>query len=396
MVQDNTGSKTRKLGVVFGGSGLIGGTIVNYFKTKRPGIVDMRAPSSKKVSLKDCTDIRNYLMSIKPDFVINSAITNIDSDPQLSFEVNYAGALNVARAAAALNIPYIFFSSAAALPPGENLKEEDHRPLTAQLSNYAKSKLMAESTLNYMAEHEGLDFSCIRLGIVYGNHDHKIQGFHRLLFSVADESMPCMFTRKGTMHSYTNSRKLPYLIHHMLDNRSEFTGKTYHFVDKNPVELARLILTIKSHLVLKSPREIYIPYPLARTGKNSIRVILRLLTKIGLKASLPPELMFLNAFYRTQTLSSERLQASSFIDPMPNETVFTRLPEMIIYYLNRWSHQNLITTFDEKIEAEADTTIEDQFTSDPQSLLDDIHGNATSPFRESNVHPKIFEEIRKP
>ena len=371
-------AKNLRTGVVFGGSGLIGGTVVNFYKQRRPGMVDMLAPSSKKVSLQDCRDIRNYLLSVRPDFVINAAITNIDADPQLCFEVNYVGAINIARAAASLNIPYIFFSSAATLPQGEWLRETDTLPLTARLSNYAKSKLMAEATLRYMAENEGLDYSCIRLSIVYGNHDHKIQGFHRLLFTIADESMPFLFTKKGCRHSYSNSRKIPYLIHHMLDHREEFGGQTYHFVDREPVELADLILTIRSHLQLKRPRRIFVPYSLARTGKKSVQVILRLLTKIGLKATLPPELMFLGAFYRTQTLSCEKLSSSSFVDPMPEETVYTRLTDMIPYYLSRWTHQNLITTFDEKIEF--DQQIREDFMHNPAALIESIHKDATAPF----------------
>ena len=368
-----------KIGVLFGGSGLIGGTMVNYFKTKRPGLVDIRAPSSKKVSLRSCQDVRDYLLSLKPDFVINTAIANIDAGSQLAFEVNYMGPVNIARAASALEIPYIHFSSAATLPPGTDLREDDQVPMTSKLSNYAKSKLMAEKTLSYMAEHEHLDYSCIRLSIAYGNHDHKIQGFQRLLFSIIDQSMPFLFTKKGIIHSYSNSRKLPYLIHHMLDNRDEFSGKTYHFVDKDPVELSDLILTIRSHLNLASPKKIYVPYQLARTGKKSVSIILRLLTKVGLKATLPPELMFLSAFYRTQTLSGKRLEASSFVDPLPDETIYTRLPDMIVYYLTRWRHQNLISEFDEKL-VEFDPEIEDNFKNNPQALLNSIHHDATRPF----------------
>ena len=380
MINDTKNNPNRpQIGVLFGGSGLIGGTMVNYFKAKKPGIVDMRAPSSKKVSLRNCQDIRDYLLSLKPDFIINTAITNIDAGSQLTFEVNYIGAVNIARAAAALNIPYIHFSSAATLPAGTDLGENDLVEMSAQLSNYAKSKLMAEKTLQYMAENEGLDFSCIRLSIAYGNHDHKIQGFQRLLFSITDQSMPFMFTKKGIIHSYSNSRKLPFLVHHMLDNRDEFRGRTYHFVDQEPVELSRLILTIKSQLNLKSPKEIYVPYAVARTGKKSVRIILRLLTKIGLKATLPPELIFLRSFYQTQTLSGKRLEQSSFVDPMPDETIYTRLPEMINYYLTRWSHQNLITTFDDKL-PEFDSSIESDFKNNPQALLDSIHKDATTPF----------------
>jgi nucleoside-diphosphate-sugar epimerase len=374
----------KKRAVLFGGTGTIGGTIVNYFKTKKPGLVDILAPSSKKVSLRECNDIREYLLTVRPDFIVNAAIANINADSQLTFEVNYLGAINIARAAAALKVPYIFFSSAATLPPGTNLKETDQLPLTARLSNYAKSKLMAEQTLRYMAEHYGLDYTVLRLATVYGAHDHKIQGFHRMLFCIADRSMPFMLTKKGIIHSYSSSRKVPYLIHHMLNNRQEFGGNIYHFVDRDPVELARLILTIKSHLGLSRPKELCIPYTVARTGKKGIKIIMRMLTSIGLKTILPPELMFLGAFYRTQTLSGERLAVSSFIDPLPEETVFSRLPEMITYYLTRWSLQNLITTFDEKLSG-LDITIKNRFKHNPQALLDSIQLDATTPFQEMDA-----------
>ena len=368
----------KKIGVLIGGSGLIGGTIVNYYKTKHPETVDIRAPSSKKLSIRDENDIRNYLTEVKPDFIINASMANLGSDGQLAFEVNYQGPINLARAANGLQIPYIHISSAATLPSGEDLKEEDTLPISPKLSNYAKSKLMAETTLKLMADKEGLDFSCVRLAIVYGAHDHKIQGFHRLLFSIADESMPVLFTKKKTLHSYTNGRKLPYFINHMLENRGEFSNRTYHFVDKNPVDLAALILTIKSYLNLSQPKEIYVPYWMANAGKKSLDILLRIFRRIGLKASLPPELMFMDSFYKPQTLSTKRLRESSFIDPMPNETIFTRLPELVVYYLTRWSHENLISTFNEGLEI--NKPVEDNFKSNPQKLIDDMHARGIGPF----------------
>ncbi len=368
----------KKTGVVIGGSGLIGGTIVNYYKTQHPETIDIRAPSSKKLSIREEKDIRQYLTEVNPDFVINTSMANLGSSGQLAYEVNYLGPVNLARAAAVLQIPYIHLSSAATLPAGPNLKEEDTLPLSPELNNYAKSKLMAEKTMQLMAETEGLDYSCVRLAIVYGAHDHKIQGFHRLLFSVADESMPVLFTKKNTLHSYSNARKLPYFIHHMLENRAEFGNKTFHFVDQNPVDLANLILTIKSYLQQSSPREIYIPYWLAKFGKKCVVSLFRLFRKFGLKATLPPELMFLNSFYRTQTLSSDKLQNSSFIDPLPEESIYTRLPDLVTYYLTRWSHQNLIATHKET--PKMDKTVEEAFRNDPQSLVDSLHTKGIAPF----------------
>ncbi len=371
---------SKKIGVLIGGSGLIGGTIVNYYKNHHPETVDIRAPSSKKLSIREENDIRRYLTGVKPDFIINAAMANLGSDGQLAFEVNYLGTVNLARAANSLKIPYIHISSSATLPSGENLREEDTLPISPNLSNYAKSKLMAEKSLQFMAEKEGLDYSCVRLAIVYGAHDHKIQGFHRLFFSIADESMPVLFTRKNTLHSYSNSRKLPYLIHHMLENRAEFSKKTYHFVDKNPVDLATLILTIKSYLHLSQPKEIYIPYWIANLGKNSLSILLRILRRVGLKATMPPELMFLDSFYKPQTLCSDRLSNSSFIDPMPEESIFTRLPELVIYYLTRWSHENLISTYNE--DRMIEKPMEQIFLHNPQQLINDMHARGLGPFQD--------------
>jgi dTDP-4-dehydrorhamnose reductase len=76
-----------RIGVVVGGSGLVGGTIVNYFKTIAEEQIDVRAPNSKKMSLREPDDIRNYLLDLQPDFIINAAISNINADEKLSFEV---------------------------------------------------------------------------------------------------------------------------------------------------------------------------------------------------------------------------------------------------------------------------------------------------------------------
>ncbi len=354
--------------------------MAHYFKTNTDANVDLRAPSSKKLSIRNAEDIKDYLKRLKPDFVINTAIANIGSDAQLSLEVNYIGTLNMARAAAALNIPYIHISSAATLPTGENLQEDDTLSITAKLNNYAKSKLMAENTLRHMQENIGLDYTCIRLAIVYGEHDHKIQGFHRLFFSIADESMPVLFTKKGVVHSYSNANKFPYFVHHVLLNREEFSGQTYHFVDKNPVELADLILTIRSYLELSTPREIYVPYSVAKFGKKALEILLKGLTRIGIKGNLPPELMFLESFYKTQTLSSQKLQKSSFKDPMPDENIYSKLPELVVYYLNRWTHENLITTFSDKVLHP--NAMANEFKEAPKELLESIHHDSVSPFKD--------------
>lgn len=369
----------KKFGVIIGGSGLVGGA-VDYAFRKKWGY-DILAPNSKKLSIRDPGDIESYFKSYRPDFIVNCAIASLDSDPKLSFEINYLGSINLAKVAAKLGIPYIFISSAAVLPPGENLREEDHLPLTADLGNYAKSKLMSELTLRHLQESEGLDYTIVRLAIAYGRHDHKIQGFHRLLFSVADQSMPLLFTKRGVEHSYTNTRKIPYFIRHILKRRQEFGGRTFHFCDPQPVALDHLILTIRDILGLKRPRSIYLPLPMARFGARCIRQLLKAVVTLGIDARLPRELMFLKQFYQTQILSSQKLWQSSFVDPFPEQTVYKQLPELIEYYLTRWEQLNLISPIYNKDFFDPQH-LSEEFLHAPERLLADIHAGKVTLFHD--------------
>jgi GlcNAc-P-P-Und epimerase len=372
--------KSKKFGILVGGSGLIGGTLTHYFKTKAFEDFEIRAPNSKKLSLRESDDIKGYFNRFRPDFIINTAIASIDSDAQLSFEVNYLGSIKLAKVAIELGIPYFYISTAATLSPGMDLSEEDYLKLNPKLGNYPKSKLMTELTLQHLHKNEGLDYTNIRLAVVYGEHDHKIQGFHRLLYNLVDEAMPFLFTKPEVLHSYSNSLKLPYFVHHALLNREEFSGQTYNFVDRNPVNLAQLILTIKSFLSLNVPKEIYIPYPLAKTGKVAAELALRFLTSMGIKARMPAEIQFLENFYQNQVLSAKKLEASSFVDPFPETTIFTELPVLIEYYLTRWEHLNLVSFnnddfFDPKGHL-------DRFINSPDDILESIHDKSLDPFSD--------------
>jgi len=388
---NSSGPSPKMSGLIVGGSGLIGGYLLHYFKTKTPEI-DVRAPNSKKLSLRELDDIIGYFKRQKPDFVVNCAITAIRSDALLSYEVNYQGSINLARAALALDIPYIHISSAATLPPGENLTEDDHLQLDASLSNYAKSKLMTELTLKHMHQKYGLKYTLIRMAIVYGAHDHKIQGINRLLFNIVDRAMPFMLTKKkGVLHSYSNASKVPYFIHHILKNREAFAGEHFHFVDPEPVELAKVILTIKRHMNPKTPREIYIPYQVAKAGNDFMTWVIKAFNRIGYKAHMPAEMIFLENFYKTQTLSCEKLKNSGFIDPSPRATIFTELPALIEYYIARWEHLNLFSSFSSKefnlqhsIKKKIDPAEEvaEIFMNSPVKLLETVHNGGIGPLKE--------------
>jgi nucleoside-diphosphate-sugar epimerase len=373
---------TKRLGILLGGSGLIGGALMHYFK-KESGAEDIEvlSPNSKKLSLREPQDIKNYCRKYQPDFIINCAITALNSDARMAYETNYLGSIRLAKMAMELKIPYIHFSSAAILPAGENITEEQQVELQPRMSNYAKSKLMAEKTLQHLHETQGLDYTIIRLAVVYGKHDHKIQGFHRLLFAIADQSMPFILSKPGVCHSYTHNKKIPPFVHYILENREEFTGQTYNFADPEPVELVGLIKAIKSELRLKTPREFYVPYPLARFGRKFIKGLTKRLGRIGVESRLPAEMMFMKNFYNSQTLNTDKLQNSSYRDERRRDvTVYTELAGMIEYYLTRWQHLNRISTFTEEFKDSSDPA--EEFLNSPQTLLEKTHRKSSLPIDE--------------
>ena len=61
---DTTKIRGKKIGILIGGSGLIGGYIMHYFKTNAPDEVDIRAPNSKKLSIREPEDIGRYSKTI--------------------------------------------------------------------------------------------------------------------------------------------------------------------------------------------------------------------------------------------------------------------------------------------------------------------------------------------
>ena len=375
---------TKRLGVIIGSSGLIGGALMHYFNNKNTGDIEVLGPNSKRLSIRQPRDIKQYFGKYQPDFIVNCAIAPLDSDAQLAYEINYLGAVRLAKMAMQMKIPYIHFSSAAVLPMEENILEAKTREISPKLSNYAKSKLLAEQTLQYMNDSLGLDYTCIRLAVVYGKHDHKIQGFQRLLFSIADQSMPFMLSKPGVRHSYTNTKKVPLFVNHILENRDEFTGQTYNFVDKEPVELVALIKTIKTYLDVKSPREIYVPYPVAKTGRTFLRGLSRGLRRLGVEVRLPAEMQFMKSFYETQTLSIEKLERSSYRDESPDVTVFTELTSIIYYYLIRWKHLNRITTFNEDRKGAPGPA--GDFVDSPGNLLEAVNTYTHTPLQDHEAN----------
>jgi hypothetical protein len=125
---------------------------------------------------------------------------------------------------------------------------------------------------------------------------------------------------------------------------------------------------------------------MARIGTNFLRFLVKGLNKIGLDARLPAEMMFMENFYQTQTLSTEKLKNSSYGIPDPEKSVFTELPAIIDYYIARWEHLNLISAYNVCFYDPLKQT--EQFSQTPDKLLEAIHNERIQPLAD-------FEELRE-
>ena len=112
-----------------------------------------------------------------------------------------------------------------------------------------------------------------------------------------------------------------------------------------------------------------------------MELVIKILVRFGVKALVPPELLFLENFYQTQTLSSEKLQQSSFVSPNSAATVFTELPSLIDYYLSRWEHLNLFTTYENK-DFVCPHNKSEAFLNSPKDLLMNTHKDGIAPLSE--------------
>lgn len=109
--------------VVTGASGLIGSTLV-----RRIGATGL---THRDLDITDAAAVRQVMSRLKPDLVINCAVTGVDeceADPELAEAVNVTGPENLARSARAI----IHFSTNYVLDP---------------VNVYAKTKLAGEDAV---------------------------------------------------------------------------------------------------------------------------------------------------------------------------------------------------------------------------------------------------------
>lgn len=130
--------------LVFGGSGLIGSRIRQLLQTKYQII----APSHLQVNVGDKKQIEQIINKSKPDYVIYatgiSSLDQAEQYPKLAYLLNAQAPAFIAKFAASLNIPILYFSTDAVFDGSKSNKPYLEDDKTHPLSEYGKSKLLGE------------------------------------------------------------------------------------------------------------------------------------------------------------------------------------------------------------------------------------------------------------
>lgn len=135
--------------LVFGANGMLGTYLSEYFQEK--GYEVVRSDRSSEENAIDITDeeqLKEFVIDINPDFVINcAAYTNVnqaESEPEIANKVNGTAPKYMAEVSKELKIPFIHVSTNEVF--GDGAYDEDSREFNP-LNEYAKSKLAGEMNI---------------------------------------------------------------------------------------------------------------------------------------------------------------------------------------------------------------------------------------------------------
>ncbi len=245
--------------IITGANGSLGEKLVLHFAKTNNVVAIARQPSAAGEIAAHCTyvqaDITDLKQNLEGDILIHAAGLSDDKGRwENFFRANVLGTENIAQLSKNVQ-QFIFISSSSVYMPSPNLIRENEagQNNTAGLSNYGKSKYLAEKRLQEVSEHH----SCfiLRPRALYGAGDTKI--IPRMLRLLKNNTL----TIPGTMHlrvSLTHFNNLMHSIECCV--HSQLQGiHTYNVADDETYILIDCVRKIIHSAREKMPKERHIP-----------------------------------------------------------------------------------------------------------------------------------------
>lgn len=130
--------------LLFGGNGLIGSRLRQLLGSK----YQITAPSHQKVDVTNKIQVEKIIQTLKPYYIVYATgLTSVDiaeESPKLAYLLNAKVPAFIAKKAAFLNIPVLYFSTDAVFDGTKDSNPYFESDKTNPLSLYGKSKLLGE------------------------------------------------------------------------------------------------------------------------------------------------------------------------------------------------------------------------------------------------------------
>jgi dTDP-4-dehydrorhamnose reductase len=157
--------------VIIGSTGQLGSDLNVVFSASN----QIYPLSHQDIQIENIDSVKSILSSIKPDIILNTAAFHIvpvcEQKPEIAYNINALGSLNVARISQDIGSRYVYFSTDYVFDGNKNEPYvEDDRP--NPLNVYASTKLAGEYfALNYCEKS-----NVIRVSGIYGKVPCRAKG----------------------------------------------------------------------------------------------------------------------------------------------------------------------------------------------------------------------------
>jgi dTDP-4-dehydrorhamnose reductase len=156
---------------VIGANGQLGSELCNKFKEKH----EVVGLTHRDIEITNIDNIRTVMSGIKPDLIVNTAayhnLPECEKNPDISFQVNAVGALNLAKTVTDMGSVLVHYSTDYVFD-GEKREPYVEKDLTNPLNIYAMTKHNGEILIKNYCHR----YFVIRISGIYGKAVCRAKG----------------------------------------------------------------------------------------------------------------------------------------------------------------------------------------------------------------------------
>lgn len=310
---------------VIGGSGFIGTELVRQLLGAGHDvrIADKRASSAypERWTAADVRDVSSLRQPLKSTQVIyNLAAEHKDNVHPRSLydEVNVDGARNVCRAAEALSIPKIVFTSSVAVYGFAKPDADETAPLRP-FNDYGRTKMLAEAVYReWQTREPGRTLVIVRPTVVFGPRNRGN------VFNLLNQMASGRFVMVGSGNNVKSMAYVENVAGFLVASAALEPGEhLFNYVDKPDFSMASLVMLVNQCLGRPRRVGIRVPYAVGYAGG-----LLADAAAAVLKREIPVSAVRVKKFCATTQFSSSRLGSTGFQPPV---TLLEGLERTIAY-----------------------------------------------------------------